>query len=156
MSSCRVVSLSALSPEVPRPDSAAVADPQDVYVTMLSVANCLGRLIAGVLSDMYRERFPTSQFMLLTAVIMAAGHFINIVADLNAMFISVFLVGISYGSFWALMPKLVKEVFGMRRFGSIYMAMGAAPAFSSYFMAKTVRALLPLFVLRVCPCDCGL
>ena len=44
------------SPTLPPPPHPAAADSQDVYVTILSVANCAGRQIFGFASDELSHR----------------------------------------------------------------------------------------------------
>jgi len=111
----------------------------NTFVSLLSISNCLGRMIAGTLSDWLVLRFPgfprpayLAGSQALCALLMAA---FALFPSSTSLYFLVPVVGAGYGSISAINPVLAAEVFGMAHLGSIYMAFSLAAAFSSYGFA---------------------
>ncbi|KAJ8604333.1 hypothetical protein CTAYLR_002505 [Chrysophaeum taylorii] len=102
----------------------AATGTQDVAVTMVSVANCLGRLAAGRLSDaLSRRGLPRTGLLVLTSAI-ACVAMLELYAtgtSISLALVGVVAIGGAYGMLWTLIPTLTSDIFGMRRIGSNYM-----------------------------------
>lgn len=97
---------------------------QDVGVALVSVANCLGRLSAGVASDGLANRgLPRPLLLCLSAAIACVAMLVLYASGTSITFclIGVVLAGFSYGMLWTLMPTLIADFFGFRRLASNYM-----------------------------------
>jgi len=111
----------------------------NTFVSLLSISNCLGRMIAGTLSDWLVLRFPgfprpayLAGSQAVCALLMAA---FALFPSSTSLYFLVAVVGAGYGSINAINPVLAAEVFGVAHLGSIYTAFSLAFAFSSYGFA---------------------
>jgi len=113
----------------------ASADGQDVYVILLSVSNCLGRLLVGIFSDAFSKRLSRPWICLLCILIMVGGQVTLAFADLNSLYLGVILTGFAYGSFWSIGPSLIADRFGVRCFASLYNVVGLWASAASYIFS---------------------
>ena len=95
-------------------------DGQDVFVILLSVSNCLGRLVVGVFSDVFARRAPRPFFFLGSVGVMVVAQLALAFADLRTLYAGVILSGAAYGSFWSLGPSIIADRFGVKSFASLY------------------------------------
>lgn len=58
--------------------------------------------------------------MAAAQVIMAIGHFVFAMGWPSAMYVGTLLVGLGYGSHWAIVPAAASELFGLKKFGALY------------------------------------
>jgi len=125
----------------------ASKDGQDVFVILLSVANCLGRLLVGLLSDKLARRVPRPVFFLGSVLAMAAAQLVLAFADLSngLLFVGVLLAGAAYGAFWSTGPSLVADRFGVRSFASLYNVVSLWTALASFLFSSQMA---PFFYAR--------
>jgi len=118
------------------------ASAEKILVTLFSVSNSLGRLSFAYLSDLashvvLREVFLLSSLalMLLTFLVMSAGTFISLT-------LGSILAGLTFGSFWSLMPTIASDLFGRKYVAAIYGLLGSFPAVLGFalsgFMAPAI------------------
>ena len=110
-----------------------------LYVSILSVANAVGRMSAGFLSDRYASTvLSRPMFFVVSLFLMFLGQgSLALVPSLNWLYVGCLIIGMSYGAFWALIPAMVIELFGAKNVGSNYQILSLAPAFGSV-MASVV------------------
>lgn len=96
-------------------------------VSLLAVANTLGRILMGMLSDKI-GRTPT----LLLAVAMQTGNmllFPSFSGEMGFAFGAI-IAGISYGALLSVFPSMTADYFGIKNYGSnfgvLYLAWGAS------------------------------
>jgi MFS family permease len=116
----------------------ASADGQDVYVILLSVSNCLGRLLVGIFSDSFSKRLSRPWICLVCVVIMIGGQVTLAFADLNTLYLGVILTGFAYGSFWSIGPSLIADRFGVRCFASLYNVVSLWASAASYIFSSVM------------------
>ena len=75
----------------------APADSQDVYVTMLSVANCLGRQGFGYASDALSHRLTRPGWIAVSMFGMAASTLLLTVSTLPMLYLAAASTGLFYG-----------------------------------------------------------
>lgn len=103
-----------------------------LYVSILSVANAVGRMSAGFLSDRYASTVPRPMFFVVSLFLMFLGQgSLALVPSLDWLYVGCLIIGMSYGAFWALIPAMVIELFGAKNVGSNYQILSLAPAFGS-------------------------
>ena len=112
-------------------------DGQDVYVIVLSVSNCMGRLLVGVFSDVLARRLSRPWVFVACVVTMAAAQLTMAFATLEngLLFVGVAVTGAAYGSFWSLGPSLVADRFGVRSFASLYNVVSLWTAAASFLFS---------------------
>ncbi|ERN09844.1 hypothetical protein AMTR_s00013p00060560 [Amborella trichopoda] len=51
---------------------------------------------------------------------MAIGHFLLAMAWPGVMYVGTLLIGLGYGTHWAVVPATASELFGLKNFGTLY------------------------------------
>ena len=66
---------------------------------------------------------------------------ISAASSLQLLWLAAPLAGFAFGCHWSLMPPLASELFGMRRFATLYCLLQFATTFGTYaFATRLVRA----------------
>lgn len=109
-------------------------------VSLWSIWNFLGRFGSGYISDyfLHNKGWPRPLFISLTLVLMSAGHALISTGLPGSLYMGSVLVGICYGSQWALMPSITSELFGLRHFGTIFNTIAIASPVGSYILSVRV------------------
>ncbi|CAN7009775.1 unnamed protein product [Brassica oleracea var. botrytis] len=109
-------------------------------VSLWSIWSFLGRFGAGYISDAYLHShgWPRPAFITISLVIMALGHIVMASGLLGSLYIGSLLVGLAYGSQWALMPTITSEIFGILHMGTIFYTIGIASPVGSYIFSVKV------------------
>lgn len=94
---------------------------KSIFVTLFSVCNCCGRLFAGLLGDwlLKSRRIPRPAVFALGLAMMSGAMVLLMVGSYTLLFPAVVLCGLAYGSFNALCPTLISELFGVKHFAKI-------------------------------------
>ncbi|XP_015882674.3 protein NUCLEAR FUSION DEFECTIVE 4 [Ziziphus jujuba] len=110
------------------------------FVSLWSIWNFLGRLGAGFLSDLllHNKGWPRPLLMAITLAIMVSGHIIIASGFSGNLYIGSFLVGICYGSQWALMPTITSEIYGIGHMTTIFNTIAVASPIGSYIFSVRV------------------
>lgn len=112
-----------------------------LYIVMLSVGNCAGRLMWGYASD----RFKTiNRPGWLTIVLASTGCATLACAfsDENALYFGVLWSGVSYGGFWAIAPGILADLFGTKWFAAVYSLISLFPALGSFLLSAQLAGRL--------------
>jgi hypothetical protein len=115
-------------------------DGQDVYVTVLSISNCLGRATFGFLSDALAHRLSRPGWFTVIVVLMGIAQTVLVFADLSVLYAGVALAGFAYGGFWSVCPALVADRFGTKAFAATYSLSSFWTAIASYTMSATMAS----------------
>ncbi|KAF2567521.1 hypothetical protein F2Q68_00024496 [Brassica cretica] len=109
-------------------------------VSLWSIWSFLGRFGAGYISDAYLHShgWPRPAFITISLVIMALGHIVMASGFLGSLYIGSLLVGLAYGSQWALMPTITSEIFRILHMGTIFYTIGIASPVGSYIFSVKV------------------
>lgn len=112
---------------------------QQLQVGMISIANCIGRILSGILGDIITQSFsmPRSWLLVVPAVgttfcqflTSSTEHYTNL--PLNS-----FLVGLFYGFTFCLVPIIVGDIFGMENFSFNWGITCLAPIGPSYYFTS--------------------
>lgn len=100
------------------------------YVTLFSVGNCLGRVVAAGGSDVVAERLPRPFALTLTAALFCALLALAAIGGHSCLYVVAGGAGISIGAINGLEPVLIADMFGVKYFGVNYSAL-AIPVFLS-------------------------
>ena len=111
-------------------------------VTVFSVSQAAGRVLAGVLSEaafvgVGRAWLPRPTFVLFSACIMGVAHALLLLPQLAALYLAMVVAGLAFGSIFPVLVVLVSELFGLRNHGSNYMFYdGTAAILGVFVLAK--------------------
>lgn len=115
----------------PHYDSIAVEQAQARQVSLLSLTNCGGRILIGLSSDFMHNKYKLDRAW-WAAIISGIFLISQIVAQSIQMPVhlgwATALIGLSYGSLFAIGPVLVLEIWGLHSFSSNWGLMSLAPA----------------------------
>lgn len=115
----------------PHYDSVTVAQAQTQQVSLLSLTNCAGRIIIGLISDYSHKKYKLNRAW-WAAVISSAFVLSQVVAQSTKvpgqLGWATAMIGLSYGSLFAIGPVLTLEIWGLHSFSSNWGLMSLAPA----------------------------
>ena len=121
-------------------DGTYVDGDEAVFVTILSVSNCIGRLMWGFLSDRY-PRVTRAGWWTCVALSMTGAMFVTAAAsEVTIMYLCCAWSGISYGGYWALVAPLLADVWGTEWIAAIYTLASLCPALSSYVFSVALTS----------------
>eukprot|EP00884_Botryococcus_braunii_P011942 jgi/Botrbrau1/20749/Bobra.0058s0077.1 len=108
-----------------------------VFVSVFSVASCVGRLCSGSLPDKWmRERgVPRTVSLVGLMVCTMLTAALNAFITLPLMPVSAFLTGFTFGGMQGVVPAVTSEIFGLRNFATNYALVQLGPATGSYTLA---------------------
>ncbi|XP_043726375.1 protein NUCLEAR FUSION DEFECTIVE 4-like isoform X2 [Telopea speciosissima] len=97
-------------------------DNTDVFVSMISIWNFLGRVGGGYFSEIVVRdyAFPRPVGMAVAQGIMAIGLFFFAMGWPGVMYVGTLLIGLGYGAHWAIVPAAASELFGLKNFAALY------------------------------------
>lgn len=129
---------------------------QQFQVAVLSIANCAGRLVSGVVGDAavaYRQ--PRAALLLLPASACVFTQWMGTWLGLQELPFQLALTGGAYGFTYCLYPLLVGDAFGMKHFSLNWGTVGLAPMLPAYLLNRVFgqeydRSVVDVAGVRVC------
>lgn len=123
---------------------------QRAGTTVVSIANCLGRLVCGRVADALVARGWPRPALMIAADAGGAAAMLLLWAtgeSVGAALLGTALAGWSYGMIWTLIPTLASDLFGNAHFGSNYMlclpaVLSGSVLFSTVLAPKVYAAHL--------------
>ncbi|KAJ0409059.1 hypothetical protein P43SY_002193 [Pythium insidiosum] len=97
-------------------------------VALFSVGNCVGRLVAGALSDHLISRCPRIYFISFASLFVAFNHALLLSLPPSLLAYPITLSGVADGVMFAVFPVLTRETFGLRHFGKNFGLISVANA----------------------------
>ncbi|EGW35589.1 uncharacterized protein SPAPADRAFT_132742 [Spathaspora passalidarum NRRL Y-27907] len=109
---------------------------QQFQVGLLSIANCLGRIISGIMGDIITQSFNKSRTWLL--FFPSIGMMITQLLSLTTrtydnLPLNSLLTGLFYGFTFCIMPLIVGDTFGLDNFSYNWGVVNMAPILPSYY-----------------------
>ena len=121
--------------------AAAVGEQPSIYfVSLLSLANGVGRLSAGLSSDylLRRYKFNRMYLLVIVAVLMSSVHLIFSFCIQSAVLTCFLLVGFLFGCTVSLVAVSVVDLFGYKYVATNFGFVDSFPILGSYFFATIV------------------
>ncbi|KAF9957658.1 hypothetical protein BGZ72_001572 [Mortierella alpina] len=96
-----------------------------LHITLISVGNCLGRLITGILSDLTLSRYRVSRsiFFFFSEILLLVPLLLMSFSSPGPVSMSILIfnscmIGITYGSTSALFASMTRDFFGSKYYGT--------------------------------------
>ncbi|KAL8015706.1 putative major facilitator superfamily, MFS transporter superfamily [Plasmopara halstedii] len=86
-------------------------------VALFSIMNTLGRLLTGVISDLFVAKYPRAYFAGLSALLTAITQGGFLVVPASWLVLPVAMAGFSEGVMFGTFPVIIREEFGLQHFG---------------------------------------
>ncbi|KAH9252716.1 hypothetical protein BASA81_009319 [Batrachochytrium salamandrivorans] len=117
-------------------DSAKASAIQAFMVSMISLFNCLGRIVTGVASDKAQVYFGTQRLTFLIIgsmfILLAQTMGLLMVSSIATLTLCTCILGFGYGSIFSSTPAIVGKWFGIQSFGSNWGYFQIGPALGGY------------------------
>lgn len=112
---------------------------QQVQVSLLSIANCIGRIFAGVTGDIIVQSFRRSRTLLL--YIPGLGFLISQLIlhkldDSTTLSLISLVTGFVYGFTFCIVPVIVGDIFGMENYSYNWGIVALAPIIPSFYLTR--------------------
>ncbi|KAF8665932.1 hypothetical protein HU200_054017 [Digitaria exilis] len=118
----------------------------DAFVSLISVWNYAGRVAAGYLSESLvtsRYKIPRPAMITAVLVVSCSGHLLIAAgAPGGTLYVASVIVGFCFGAQWPLLFAVVSELFGLRRYATLYNVSAAASPVGSYVLNVLVAGRL--------------
>ncbi|OEL30029.1 hypothetical protein BAE44_0008951 [Dichanthelium oligosanthes] len=109
----------------------------DAFVSLISVWNYAGRVTAGYVSEalLSRYRFPRPLALTLVLLLSCAGHLlITFGAPRGTLYAASVLIGFCFGAQWPLLYAVISELFGLKRYPTLYNLGAVASPVGAYVL----------------------
>lgn len=115
----------------------------DVYVGLISVWSCFGRLLGGYGSDFLLKRgYPRPICLLMAQLLMSTCCVLLSTGWVPFLYVGSCMVGMAYGSHWSIQPPILAEVFGLPHFPTLYKINSCAAPIGAYLLSAKVVGVL--------------
>uniref|UniRef100_A0A0D6R3L1 Uncharacterized protein n=1 Tax=Araucaria cunninghamii TaxID=56994 RepID=A0A0D6R3L1_ARACU len=97
-------------------------DDVTILLSLFSIANFLGRLGGGAVSEHFvrSKAIPRTVWMTASQTVMIAAHLLLASAITGSLYFGCLLLGVCYGVQFSVMVPTASELFGLKHFGMIY------------------------------------
>ncbi|KAK4845709.1 hypothetical protein QYF36_008217 [Acer negundo] len=114
----------------------------NVYVSMISIFNFLGRVGGGYFSEAIVRKFayPRPVAMAVVQVIMAFALLYYALGWPGQIYVVTIVIGLCYGAHWAIVPSAVSELFGLKSFGALYNFLTLSSTFGSLIFSGVIAS----------------
>ncbi|TKY73653.1 NUCLEAR FUSION DEFECTIVE 4 [Spatholobus suberectus] len=116
----------------------------NVYVSVISISNFLGRIGGGYFSEVIVRNFGYPRLVALAVIqaMMSLGLSYYVLGLDGQVYVVAISIGFGYGAHWSIALAAASELFGLKNFGTLYnfltMANPAGSLFLSGFVASTI------------------
>lgn len=112
---------------------------QQFQVGLLSIANCVGRIISGILGDFISQSFglPRTWLLFFPAIGMTITQMLSFtIKNYANLPVDSLLTGLFYGFTFCIMPTIVGDMFGMDNFSYNWGIVSLAPIIPGYYFTR--------------------
>lgn len=112
------------------------AKTQQGQVLIILVANCIGRIVAGLLGDyVVLRKVPRSLLLLIPTLGLVFSQLLGLtISDASQLMVALWLNGFSYGFLFCAMPAVVADVFGLEKFSYNWGVINLSPIVPLYLL----------------------
>ncbi|KAI5955071.1 hypothetical protein KGF54_001632 [Candida jiufengensis] len=116
-----------------------VQQQQQIQVGTISIANCIGRIVSGILGDIIVQSFqkPRSWLLVVPSIGLTAIQLINYFTEsFKSLSINSFIIGFTYGFTFCIMPIITGDLFGMKNFSLNWGIISLSPILPTYIFTN--------------------
>ncbi len=92
------------------------------FVSLVSIWNYLGRVVAGLVSEILLKKYKFPRPLMLSLVLLLAcvGHLLIAFNPPGGLYIASIIIGFSFGAQWPLVFAIISEIFGLKYYSTLY------------------------------------
>eukprot|EP00897_Mesotaenium_endlicherianum_P004707 jgi/Mesen1/4264/ME000022S03551 len=111
-----------------------------VPVALMSIWNFAGRVSGGYLSEHLLREWALPRPLVVAGIqgLMVIGHLVYAFALPGSIYMGSLIIGVGYGTTYALMPAIASELFGLRHLGMLYNTFTCAVPIGSYVFSELI------------------
>lgn len=94
----------------------------DTFVSLTSILNYLGRVVAGVYSEKLLKKYKLPRPLFLTSMLLLScvGHLLIAFNVPNGLYVATVVIGFAYGAQWPLLFSIISELYGLKYYSTLY------------------------------------
>lgn len=107
-----------------------------LLVSLANISSYAGRVLGGFGSEfvLNRYRIPRPLALAVTLVAACVGHLIIALGVRNGLYAASMLIGFCLGAHWSVLFAIISELFGLKRFSTIYKLIPVATIPGCYIL----------------------
>ena len=92
------------------------------FVSLMSIWNYLGRVVAGLVSEILLKKYKFPRPLMLSLVLLLAcvGHLLIAFNPLGGLYVASIIIGFTFGAQWPLIFAIISEIFGLKYYSTLY------------------------------------
>ncbi|XP_010509060.1 PREDICTED: protein NUCLEAR FUSION DEFECTIVE 4-like [Camelina sativa] len=114
------------------------------FVSLVSIWNYYGRVVAGVVSEIFliKYKFPRPLMLTLVLLLSCAGHLLIAFNVPGGLYVASVIIGFCFGAQWPLLFAIISEIFGLKYYATLYNFGSVASPIGSYLLNVRVAGYL--------------
>lgn len=114
------------------------------FVSLVSIWNYLGRVMSGVVSEIFLVKYKFPRPLMLTIILLFSciGHLLIAFNISNGLYIASVIIGFCFGAQWPLLFAIISEIFGLKYYSTLYNFGSVASPIGSYLLNVRVAGYL--------------
>ncbi|KAF5467037.1 hypothetical protein F2P56_016904 [Juglans regia] len=114
------------------------------FVSLVSIWNYLGRVVAGLVSEILLKKYKFPRPLLLTIVLLfaCAGHLLIAFNPPGGLYVASIIIGFTFGAQWPLIFAIISEIFGLKYYSTLYNFGSVASPIGLYILNVRVTGHL--------------
>lgn len=114
------------------------------FVSLVSIWNFLGRVVAGITSEMFitKYKFPRPLMLTLILLLSCVGHLLIAFNVPNGVYVTSVIIGFCFGAQWPLLFAVISEIFGLKYYSTLFNFAAVANPIGSYLLNVRVAGHL--------------
>ncbi|KAK3226612.1 hypothetical protein Dsin_006474 [Dipteronia sinensis] len=114
------------------------------FISLISIWNFLGRVLAGLASEILLIKYKCPRPLLLTLVILVSciGHLLIAFGVPNSLYFSSIIIGFCLGAELSLTVAIISEIFGLKHYSTLYNVGSISSPVGSYIFNVRVAGRL--------------
>jgi hypothetical protein len=92
------------------------------FVSLVSIWNYLGRVVAGLVSEILLKKYKFPRPLMLSLVLLLAcvGHLLIAFNPPGGLYVASIIIGFTFGAQWPLIFAIISEIFGLKYYSTLY------------------------------------
>ncbi|XP_010450661.1 PREDICTED: protein NUCLEAR FUSION DEFECTIVE 4-like [Camelina sativa] len=114
------------------------------FVSLVSIWNYYGRVVSGVVSEIFliKYKFPRPLMLTMVLLLSCAGYLLIAFNVPGGLYLASVIIGFCCGAQWPLLLAIISEIFGLKYYATLYNFGAVATPIGSYLLKVWVAGYL--------------